>query len=221
MLGTLTDEKKQDWKSYVPPLVHAYNCTKNDATGYAPYYLMFGRHPRLPIDVCMGIEPDNEEQIGHHEYAESLRKRLSYAYELASKAAEKAATSNKNRYDRKSREAILRPGDRVLVKNVRIRGKQKLANIWESQPYRVVKQCDPDLPVYVVCPENKQGRKRTLHRNLLLPCSALPWPETLQQDRELVPQKQKKAREESSLKEISVVTIVMKLQTAHQKRIMR
>ena len=52
MLGTLTTDQKTDWKTYVGPLVHAYNVTKHDSTGYAPYYIMFGRHPRLPIDLC-------------------------------------------------------------------------------------------------------------------------------------------------------------------------
>ena len=35
MLGTLTPEQKKDWKSHVPALVHAYNCTRNAATGLA------------------------------------------------------------------------------------------------------------------------------------------------------------------------------------------
>ena len=43
MPGTLTPEQKKDWKTYVPAMGHAYNCTRNAATGYSLYYLLFGR----------------------------------------------------------------------------------------------------------------------------------------------------------------------------------
>ena len=35
MLGTLEDHQKQDWKSYVAPLVHAYNATRHDSTFFS------------------------------------------------------------------------------------------------------------------------------------------------------------------------------------------
>ena len=55
MLGTLEPDKKAHWHKYVAPLVHAYNCTRHESTGYALYFLMFGRHPRLPVDVIFGV----------------------------------------------------------------------------------------------------------------------------------------------------------------------
>ena len=56
MLGTLTPEQKKDWKTCVPALVHTNNCTWNAANGYSPHYLLFGREPRLPIDVEFGLK---------------------------------------------------------------------------------------------------------------------------------------------------------------------
>ena len=41
MLGTLNPEQKKDWKNHVSAMAHAYNCTKNTATGFSPYYLLF------------------------------------------------------------------------------------------------------------------------------------------------------------------------------------
>ena len=34
MLGTLPEIPKSTWSEQVPTLVHAYNCTKNSATGF-------------------------------------------------------------------------------------------------------------------------------------------------------------------------------------------
>lgn len=55
MLGTLEPEKKKDWKRYVNPLDHAHNSMRHESTGYTPFLLMFGREPRLPIDLAFGI----------------------------------------------------------------------------------------------------------------------------------------------------------------------
>ena len=42
MLGTLKPDQKSDWKAHIAPLVHAYNCTRHETTGFAPFLLMFG-----------------------------------------------------------------------------------------------------------------------------------------------------------------------------------
>lgn len=59
------------------------------------------------------------------------------------------------------------------MRNVRIRGKHKLADKWESDVHIMVKRAG-GLPVYTVKPEGKDGPLRTLHRDLLLPCGFLP-----------------------------------------------
>uniref|UniRef100_A0A8C7YJX3 Gypsy retrotransposon integrase-like protein 1 n=1 Tax=Oryzias sinensis TaxID=183150 RepID=A0A8C7YJX3_9TELE len=95
MLGTLEPAQKKRWKEYVKPLVHAYNCSKNEVTGFAPYELMFGRSPRLPIDLAFGLPVQNNNSKSHSQYVENLRSRLQQSYQLASKNAEKSAARNK------------------------------------------------------------------------------------------------------------------------------
>lgn len=173
MLGTLEEKEKQHWRDFVKPLVHAYNCTRNDTTGFSPYELMFGRQPTLPIDLILGVEPSTETHKTHSEYVQKLRCRLQESFTLAAENSKKTGEKNKLRFDAKVRPAQLVEGDRVLVRNVNIRGKHKLADKWESEIHVVVKQMDGG-PVYVVAPENGSGPQRTLHRDLLLPCGFLP-----------------------------------------------
>lgn len=176
MLGTLEEYQKSDWKAHVPTLVHSYNATFHDTTGYSPFFLMFGRHPRLAIDAFLGLTSDTTSAANQTEYVRKLQERLHFAYKKAAEAAKTSSAQHKRHYDLNVRNSgSLQPGDRVLVKNVGLRGKQKLADRWERQPYVIVSQPNPDIPVYQVKLENSKSRKiRTLHRNLLLPFMGLP-----------------------------------------------
>lgn len=49
MLRTLEPSWKLDWKSHLNKVVNAYNCTKNETTGYSPFSLMFGDTPHYPL----------------------------------------------------------------------------------------------------------------------------------------------------------------------------
>ncbi|KAK6183229.1 hypothetical protein SNE40_010750 [Patella caerulea] len=173
MLGTLHHSQKLEWRKHVKPLTHAYNCTVNETTGYSPYYLMFGRHARLPIDIAFGTDPGMcQSSKPVSKYVSDLKDRLKSAYETALNHTLKSCEKNKKLYDRKAFAVKLEIGDRVLVRNVNIRGKHKLADKWEPDVY-VVQSKSPDVPVYTVCNENNTGKNRTLHRNLLLPCGEL------------------------------------------------
>ena len=53
MLRTLSEDKKSRWKDSINKVVHAYNCTVNEATGFLRFYL-FGWSLRLPVDLLLG-----------------------------------------------------------------------------------------------------------------------------------------------------------------------
>ena len=50
MIGKLSCDKKAQWEQHLPELLQAYNSTQSAVTCYSPHYLMFGRHPCLPVD---------------------------------------------------------------------------------------------------------------------------------------------------------------------------
>ena len=63
MLGTLPPNKKSSWRHMVPTLVHACNCTRSTATGFNPYYLMYGKKPRLPVDLYFGTQKAGKNKL--------------------------------------------------------------------------------------------------------------------------------------------------------------
>ena len=169
MLGTLSDEEKSDWKSHLGCMTHAYNCTKHASTTYSPYYLMFGRHPRLPIDVEFGLhKPNCSDNCSKSRYIQKLRRRLNYAHKKASKYSSEQAQKHKTSYDKSVKGPQLQVNDLVIVKIVAHKARHKIQDKWESEEYIVLEQPIPGTPVYRVRPVT--GTKvRTLHRNLLLP----------------------------------------------------
>ena len=168
MLGTLEPHQKSDWKAHVAPLVHAYNCTRHESTNYSPYSLMFGRDPNLPVDLKFGLAEDHPAG-SLTQYVDKLRNRLKDSFELATQHADRARRKQKGYYDLKTRPADLQKNDRVLVKKLAFgEGKHKLSDRWEEEVYFVVDQPNEDIPVFTLEGE-KNGRRRTLHRNLLLP----------------------------------------------------
>ena len=51
MIGKLDPEKRKKWPYHIGSILIAYNATRSMVTGFSPYFLMFGRRPRLPIDL--------------------------------------------------------------------------------------------------------------------------------------------------------------------------
>ena len=165
MLGTLPSEKKKSWPKFIGMMVLAYNATRHDSTGFSPFYLLFGRHPRLPVDNLFHRETKPQQ-------VEDVREALRWAWGEASKQDAQSKLKNSKFYNRKVRGATLETGDRVLVKECAFDGPHKLKDRWSEDLFTVLGKPNPDIPVYKVRPESG-GRTRTLHRNLLLPVQSI------------------------------------------------
>ena len=176
MLGTLDPAQKADWKKNVSVLTHSYNATRHESTGYTPFYLMYGRHPRLHVDLFFRRKGASGE-TDYTEYISTLKKQLSYAYSVASASVAKTQEHQRSHYNRKVRGNGVEVGDRVLVRNVGLKRKHKIADRWHEKVYVVLAQPNQGLSVFEVQQKNSEKGKRrirVLHRNLLLPINSVP-----------------------------------------------
>ena len=166
MIGKLDDERRKNWPSHLGSITHAYNSTRSLVTGYSPYYLMFGRRPRLPIDLIFPTARREVITKDKDEYVAVLYDRLREAVHKARLNADKEAQRQKRVYDKKARAVELRPGDRVLIRlDAYIGMRRKLKNRWSSELHTVVRRVADDVPTYVV---ERNGKEQTIHRSRLL-----------------------------------------------------
>ena len=161
-------EDRQKWPAHIRSIIISYNSTRSLVTGYSPYYLMFGRRPRLPIDLLFPTGRMQTLTRTIDEYVASLYDRLMKSLVIAQDCAIKEAQRQKRLYDRKVGAVELRPGDNVLVRLDAFRGqRRKLKNRWRSDLHMVVTRVADGIPAYVV-KNNRTGKRKVVHRARLL-----------------------------------------------------
>ena len=140
MLGMLPPHAKKPWPEWVATLTHAYNCTMTQATGFSPFFLMFGRIPKIPIDVEFGVTLPDLSDTSQQNYAWKLKAQLKWAYKKVNEVNLKEAARHKKYYDCKFKCMKLVPGDTVLVRIKAFRADRKIADKWKQKPYIVLEQ---------------------------------------------------------------------------------
>lgn len=110
MLRTLTDADKTQWRKSMEKMVHAYNCTRCEVTGFSPFYLLYGHSPHLSIDLLFNLQP-KEGTENYAEYVKNWQTRMRQAYEIANRTADRETSRSKQGYDRIIHGIDLQPGD--------------------------------------------------------------------------------------------------------------
>ena len=140
---------------------------------------MFGRRPRLPVDLLFPTVRRDENSRTTDEYVTSLYDKLKSALVSVRDTTILEAQRQKRHYDHKARAVELHPGDKVLVKLDAFGGQQrKFKNRWGDTLYTVIKHMADGIPAYEV--KNDANKKRqVLHRARLLLWLAKPEGEPL------------------------------------------
>ena len=171
MIGKLEEDRKACWSEHLPELLLAYNATRSAVTRYSPYYLLFDRRPRIPVDYLFPTLRDSPHQTKMEVSVAAMQKRLKEAFTVARCLTSEEVARQCRYYDCKARAVALQPGDVVMVCTDGFVGKRKVKDRWEDGGFIVESQLE-DWPVYKVkCPTSGARQKPKywiLHRNCLL-----------------------------------------------------
>jgi hypothetical protein len=112
ILSHFVRKDAKNWDKYVPYAVMAYRATSHTSTNYSPYYLVYGRDLRLPIeDEWKPKKTQLEGQEVDYEHIHMLAERLQEAYQVAGKQSKMSHELAKKYYDRKVRDECFNKGD--------------------------------------------------------------------------------------------------------------
>lgn len=172
MIRALPPRAKQRWPQLLRSLTLSYNATVHETTGFAPFLLMFGRIPRLPVDVMFQSVLMDDQVVDYDGYVQCLRRDLAEAVRIAQISTTKQQEKQTELYNHKVRGAPVEVGDRVLLANKGERGRRKPADRWESHLYTVVEKQDNTHTFRLRnCATNQE---KVVHRILIMPVNFLP-----------------------------------------------
>ena len=170
MISKLED-KKACWSEHLLELLLAYNATHSTVTGYSPYYLLFGRRLRIPVDYLFPTLRDSPHETKMEVSVAAMQKRLKEAFAVARCLTSEEAAKQCRYYDRKAGAVALQPGDVVMVRTDGFVGKRRVKDRWEDGGFIIDSQLK-DWPICrVKCPTSDDRWKpkyRVLHWNRLL-----------------------------------------------------
>ena len=114
-----------------------------DAIGDSPFYVLYGREPRLPIKVKY-LPPESDDLSTILDYRKRVVEKVELAQNLARENLQRAQQKMKDYYDQKTKEPVFEVGQRVWVYTPRTRKglSKKLMHNWLG-PYRIVEKLSP------------------------------------------------------------------------------
>ncbi|XP_028518129.1 uncharacterized protein LOC114576163 [Exaiptasia diaphana] len=136
------NDQQSDWDLHLQTVLFAYRVSPSEVTGESPFYLLYGREPRLPMDVS--LLPPTNISASVAEHRERIVKSIERVHEIARENIQRAQQKMKTYYDGHTGNPQFRVGDKVWVYTPHVKKglTKKLAHNWHG-PYRLVKQLSP------------------------------------------------------------------------------
>ncbi|KAL5475516.1 hypothetical protein EMCRGX_G025342 [Ephydatia muelleri] len=141
MLTTCGRSHPFEWEDHIRKVCFAYNTSVQATTGYSPFFLMFGRQARLPIDLMYGTECGNSVTKTVPEYVTKLSEAFVEAYAAVRDTMGAKLQRQKEFYSKKVHGDPHKPGDFVLLFNPAVPkgGSRKFHSPWTG-PFKIVER---------------------------------------------------------------------------------
>ena len=146
MVRAYIEKRPKDWDILIPLLEFAMNTSKSVVTKYTPFFLHFGRHPIMPIDML--YEAADRPSITCSDYVKKLGEERESIIQWVNERRAKAAKDSISRVDKRDKNKIktFGIGDQVLMLNPDRKGDF-------GEKYNLIYHEN----MYVICEDLKNG----------------------------------------------------------------
>ena len=172
LLRTLSPEAKRRWPEHLESLTFAYNSTPHASTGFSPFYLLFGREPRLPLDSLLAVADSDNHFDSATEWVQYHQSKLQKAFGVVKSKLQQAASIRKAYADRSAKKHPLFRGQKVLLKRHDYGGRHKIQDVYHQTEYKVVGQRE-NHDVYLIEDTRGSGIQKWVNRTELRACDAM------------------------------------------------
>ena len=109
MLAKTVDRSGRNWDTQLPYILFAYRTSMQTSTQESPFFLMYGRDPKLPTEAALTVPPQRE-QVDLDSYKSELVSNLADAWKMAREHVKQAQRRQKTAYDRSAKPPSFRVG---------------------------------------------------------------------------------------------------------------
>ncbi len=137
-LSKMLENKHDVWDTFLPFAQYSYNSTPClDSTGFSPFFLNHGYHPRMPIDTVLHVPSDSPASA--KDFIERTLQDLQTAHQFAEDILLERKESMRQKSETKAHDPKFKVGDVVYIyEPVVVPGNaRKLSRLWAG-PYFII-----------------------------------------------------------------------------------
>ncbi|KAG8538400.1 hypothetical protein GDO81_022717, partial [Engystomops pustulosus] len=163
MLKKVVNKDGKDWDVLLPYLMFVIREVPQASTGFSPFELVYGRHPRGLLDIAKETweqEPTPHKSVIDH--ISDMQDRVAAVMPIVKEHMEEAQITQSRVYNRSAKVRTFNPGDRVLVLVPTV--ESKFLAKWQG-PYEVIEKIGEVN--YRIRQPGRRKPEQTYHVNLL------------------------------------------------------
>ena len=127
-------KNQKDWDDFIPLILFAHRTSISEAIGDSPFYCLYGREPRLLVDVSV---TSCRRPL---DFSKRTVEKVELAQNLAHENIQRSQQKIKEYYDRNARQPLFEIGQRVWIYTPKTKKglSKKLLYNWFWSVYRMV-----------------------------------------------------------------------------------